>query len=275
MLVERRSRILAGLGHRVRPAKLTRAIRRWAVRDRPWVGRVAATLGTVRVESCRFRIDSPLISDALKSRLLYGRYERTERELLRRHLIPSLPVVELGGGMGVVSCIVNRRLSTPGKHVVVEANPRMLPLLRHHRELNAAQFALVHGAVAYGRDRVSMKADGDLLSSQVAGEGSDSVSALSLQDLIATFGFERCTLVCDIEGSEIELVAREIATLQSHVAMIVMEEHPEYCDASTRSAMFAALAGAGFRTLETLRKVRVLVNSRFDDHSAAGPTSAS
>ncbi len=244
------------------PERLKRDVRRWAVQDRGWVGRLASSLGTVRVEDCRFRIDSPLISDPLKSRLLYGRYERTERELLRRHLNPSLPVVELGGGMGVVSCLVNARLENPRHHVVVEANPRMLPLIRSNRELNGAQFELLHGAIAYGAERVSLKADDDLLSSQVADLGAEHVPTLTLQSVIERFGFDRCTLVCDIEGSEIELVAREIATLRSRVAMIVIEEHPEYCDAESRSAMFGELAAAGFATLDTLRKVRVLRNAQ-------------
>jgi FkbM family methyltransferase len=240
------------------------------VRDRPWVGRLASGLGTVTVEGCRFRIDSPLVSDALKSRLLYGRYERTERELLRRHLAPSPPVLELGGGMGVVACVVNGRLVDRTRHVVVEANPLMLPLIRANAEMNGSKFTLVHGAISYGATHVSLHAGEDLLGSQTTradgggiGNGSGpalsgSVPVVTLENLIDRYGFDQCTLICDIEGAEIDLVDHECDTLRSHVAMIVIEEHPEYCSAEVRASMFRRLEEAGFEKIETLRKVSVL-----------------
>jgi hypothetical protein len=80
--------------------------------------------------------------------------------------------------------------------------------------------------------------------------------------LLEGAGFETCTLICDIEGAELELVVRESDTLASRVAMIVLEEHPEYCDAPSRALMFARLAEVGFERIDSLRKVHVLRHRR-------------
>jgi FkbM family methyltransferase len=255
MLVER-------IRNRLSVPRLKRVVRRWATRDRAWVGRLASGLGTIRIEGCLFRIDSPLISNSLKSRMLYGRYERTERELLRRHLVPSMPVIELGGGIGAVACIVNNRLENRRSHIVVEANRLMLPLISTNRDANGAQFELVHGAIAYTGTHVSLKTGEDLLASQTQSTEGGDVPVVHLEELVEKQQFARCTLICDIEGAEIELVDREIATLQSCVAMIVIEEHPEYCSDDARAAMFAKLEQGGFQRVEKLRKVHVLRNSR-------------
>jgi FkbM family methyltransferase len=269
--------LLPQVGRSLRPReRLTRvkqAARRWLVRDRAWVGRLAARLGAVRIEGCWVRIDSSLINDGLKSRLFYRRYERTERQLLRRHLDPSLPVVELGGGMGVVACVVNSRLSKRDQHVVVEANPAMLPLIRRNRAANGAAFELIHGAIAYGRSHVALNTTSDLLGSRTGEASGGDVPTLQLSSIIHEKGFLKCTLICDIEGTEIDLVAHELPALQARVLTIVLEEHPEYCPASARAGMFEKLMESGFDRVDSLRKVHVLRNRLLENQlvQAIGP----
>jgi FkbM family methyltransferase len=234
---------------------------RWLRRDRAWVGRLAARLGTVRIEGCRFVIDSPLISDELKSRLFYRRYERTERALIRRHLPPSLAVIELGGGMGVVSNIVNSRLRDPSRHVVLEPPQALHPLLEANRALNQARYRVVHGAIGYGTAVVGLDAGHDLLGTTTTVlPRARTAPAVTLETLADSHGFRTCAVICDIEGAEVDLVAHELETLKRRVALLVLEEHPERVAGPARQAMFEALAGAGFVRRETLRKVSVHVN---------------
>lgn len=243
---------------------LARTFRQWRTRDRAWVGRLAARLGTVRVEGCRFRVDSPLISDELKCRLFYARYELTERAMLRRHLPSALPVIELGGGMGVVASIVNSRLRDPSRHVVVEANPGLLQLLADNRALNAAGFEIVHGAIAYHPD-VAILPGADMLGTTTSSSGGgEAVPAVTFREIVERSGFDTCVVICDIEGAEVELVEHDIESLRRHACLIVLEAHPEYTSAPVRQRMFETLAAAGFVTLETLRKVTVLANVQAD-----------
>jgi FkbM family methyltransferase len=255
------------LQHRLSGERLARHFRRWRTRDRAWIGRFVGRLGTVRVDDCRFDVSSPLISDELKCRVFYGRYERTERELLARHLSTRLPVVELGGGMGLVACIVNSRLEDPDRHIVVEANSKMLPLIERNRTLNGSRFEVVHGAIAYNATRVRLKTTEDLLASRIQDAPDGDVPAVQLRPLLERYKFGSCTLICDIEGTEIELVKHELETLRTHVAMIVLEEHPEFCDEDARAGMFKLLARGGFESIDSLRKVHVFRNTRL--HGAA------
>ncbi len=225
-------------------------------------------LGQVRVEGCRFEVSSPLISNELKCRVFYGRYERTERELLRRHLPQQSPVVELGGGMGLVACIVNSRLRDPERHVVVEANPLMLPLIERNRGLNRSRFELVHGAIGYAGPRVALKEGDDLLGSRFQAADDGDVPVLQLRDILDRQDFETCTLICDIEGGEIDLVEHEIDTLRSRVGLIVLEEHPEYCPEPARASMFKLLTKSGFESIDALRKVHVFRNAELAAKSA-------
>lgn len=239
---------------------------RWLRRDRAWIGRLASRLRTVRIEGRVFRIDSPLISDRLKSRLLYRRYERTERALLRLHLPTSLPVIELGGGIGVVACIVNARLRDPTRHVVVEPNIRVLPLLATNRGANDARFTIVHGAIAYGSPRVGVTHGEDLLGTTTGGTASETAPALTVEALADAHRFATFTLICDIEGAEIDLVQHELVTLQRRAAVIVVEEHPEIHPPPSRKAMIERLLAAGFTEVQRIRKVCVYRN----DALAAG-----
>ena len=249
------------LQHRLSGERLARHFRRWRTRDRAWVGRCVRLLGTVRVDGCRFDVSSPLISDELKCRVFYGRYERTERELLRRHLPVAAPVVELGGGMGLVACIVNRRLQNPDRHVVVEANPLMHPLIERNRSLNGSRFELVHAAIGYSGPRVALKRGDDLLGSRFQAADDGDVPVIQLREILDRCDFETCTLICDIEGGEIELVQNELETLRSRVGLIVLEEHPEYCAEADRAGMFKLLTGIGFESIDALRKVHVFRNA--------------
>ena len=253
--------LVGSLHYRLSGERLTRHFRRWRTRDRAWVGRCVRLLGTVRVEGCRFDVSSPLISNELKCRVFYGRYERTERELLRRHLPAGSPVVELGGGMGLVACIVNRRLQHPDQHVVVEANPQMLPLIERNRGLNSSRFELVHAAIGYDGDRMTLRLGEDLLGSRFQAADDGDVQVIQLRDILDRRGFGTCTLICDIEGGEIDLVEHEIETLRSRVGLIVLEEHPEYCREDVRAGMFKLLTRSGFESIDALRKVHVFRNA--------------
>ena len=53
-------------------------------------------------------------------------------------------IVEFGGGIGVISCLANRRIGQRDRHIVVEANPHLIPLLEKNRSLNRCAFTVVN-----------------------------------------------------------------------------------------------------------------------------------
>jgi FkbM family methyltransferase len=257
---------LRGVRQAVEDQPVVSRVRYWTRQhDYPWIGRIAAALTeTVLVEGRRFTAPRALVNDVVRSRMVLGRYERPERDLLRRHLDPAGPVVEIGGGLGIVASVINRRLDHPERHVVVEANPGVLPAIETNRQLNGARFTLVHGALAYTGTVASLQLGDDILSTTLAHSSSAhlQVPALTLTALLDRFGWDACALVVDIEGAEVELVRNEIATLAERVSMIIMEDHPMWVDAETRRAMFDALEQAGFDRIEQCVHAHALKNRR-------------
>jgi len=245
--------------------KIERWTRKW-VRgiDNPWLGRIIEARGNiVHIDGCVFSVDNPAISTAVKSWFVFSRYEKPERRALKKFLDPKLPVVEFGAAIGVVACLTNKRLSDPKKHVVVEANPDLLPLLKENRDRNDCQFTMLHRAVAHEREEVAFhQSENYLGSSAHAPTGIPiSVRAITLREIVDDFGFERCSLVCDIEGGEGDIVRYEADTLAQRVQTFIVEVHPwALGEASTRD-MLIELERIGFHRVYKEDATYVFQNS--------------
>src|ERR1044072_4533763 len=129
---------------------------RWVWNDHWWIGKLVEIRGNrVMVDGCEFGLDSPAISTSHKSRLFFDFvYEAPEREALRRDLNPELPVVDFGVSIGVIACLTNKKLNAPREHVVVEANPDLLPLLEENRDRNGCKVSILHRAIAPTTDKI-------------------------------------------------------------------------------------------------------------------------
>lgn len=250
-------RLLAEHGPAGVAAHLLLLGRRWWSRGEPWQLRKPEW---VRLEGCRFST-APPVPAGIRYLLEDGLYEKPERECIGAFLDPALPVVELGANMGVVSCVTNRRLRDRARHVVVEANPALLPLLEQHRTWNHSGFTIRHCALAYGSAMVEFTVDdADPLGSRVGASGGRvvAVPARTLGDLLAEAGFAECTLICDIEGMETELVAQELAVLTASVRTLILEIHERQCGADATARMLRLLEQAGFRKLRQVHDTLVL-----------------
>ena len=203
----------------------------------------------MRLDGCKFSIAKDRVPANVVDLLLLDRYEEPERKALKEFLDPELPVVELGACIGVVSCLTNRRLQTPKKHIVVEANPALLALLEQNRDRNDCHFKIVHAAVSYGAKMITFNVDDNILASSVNGDERQGVvvSTMTLERLLNEHGFERATLICDIEGAELQLVAHELKTLSERVVTIIMELHDRIVGQEPTQRMLGALESVGFK----------------------------
>lgn len=202
----------------------------------------------VRLDGCRINLDpcySPDVLDLLKT----GRYELPERIAVRRYLNPQLPVVELGASIGVVACATNRRLRRKDQHVVVEPNPHLIPCLIENRDRNGAGFEIIHRALGYEEDVVKMHFRPDLaLASSKHANGGEvlRIPAIGLQEILERRGFERAVLICDIEGSEFELVQHDASVLARRISILILELHKRMLGQERTHFVQKALADMGF-----------------------------
>ncbi len=195
----------------------------------------------------------------MRTRLWRGTYERSERALLQRWLDSQAPVVELGGGIGVVSTLVNCRLNNPTRHVVVEANPGLLPILDRQRQLNGASFTVEYAAIDYsGAATTTLNISDGFLAARVGSDGPGiQVVTTTLKRVFERHPWTGVTLICDIEGVETDLVEHEGEVIERHCRTLVIEVHPEFRTDEARARMVEALQRRGFRPVDRLRKVHV------------------
>jgi len=205
--------------------------------------------GLARLDGCRFVLRDT--EENVRAPLLRGVYEKPERVAIKRFLRRELPVIELGGSIGVVACITNKMLANPTRHLVVEADPGLIPRLTENRNLNGCQFEVLNRALAYGASSVSFFTTPDTRGGGIHHtSGTEfSVPATTLEQAARDFSFERGTLICDIEGAEVDLVDNEIGVLERRVETLIVEVHPHIVGQTRIDSMLEALKQAGFEVI--------------------------
>ena len=221
----------------------------WTPLSRQTAGWIIERLGDrIRIEGATFATNSPLIPRFEKGEMVFRGYEFDERRMLKRWLRTDLPLVELGGGIGVTACLANRKLARPHDHVVVEANPFNVSLVERNRDLNGCRFRVIHKALAYGAETVAFGIHPRLVgSSRIGGEGTTiEVATTSLEAVAAAAGFDEISLICDVEGGEAEVVERELDTLRHRVRVLLVEIHPHIIGEEAASRIVQTLETSGF-----------------------------
>ncbi|WP_424135877.1 hypothetical protein [Roseomonas chloroacetimidivorans] len=213
----------------------------------PWLEQASGWLfdrlgGEYRHQGLRFAVPPDLTSRGFRGRFLLGLYEMPERRLLH-HLPPDSTLLDMGGCLGVVSCLANRRLRDPRRHVVVEANPALLPTLRANRDRNGAQFTIRHGII--GGDGRFWPGGNIVAGSAYRPRGAPiSVPVLDPDAIEAEHDLRFDAYVMDIEGGEIEFIATQAARL-ARARFVLLEFHPAFTGQAACDAARAGLAAAG------------------------------
>ena len=175
-------------------------------------------------------------------------YEAPEREFCARFIQPADRVCELGGCLGIVSMNINRRLASPEKHLVVEANPLLIPFLKMNRALNQGHFSVLHSAVGDGSP-ISLDVSQGLLTSTRARDGAPSrtelVPGCTMEALSIAHGpFD--VLVMDVEGAEQQVLRGDA---WRSLRLIILEWHPALIGQEVFEQGQHALRHAGFTCL--------------------------
>ncbi len=188
-----------------------------------------------------------IITPPIERQMRLDRYEGGESATLGAILRPGDRVLELGGGLGLVSTIAAR---TPGigRIITVEANPELVPVIRETHRLNGVHGVELRNGIATaedGRD-ATFYLHRDFWASSMTPKRHRHlrrvrVPRLSLHRLILEL--DPTVIVCDIEGGEQGLFAD--ADL-SRVRAMVMELHPKVYGREGMAEVLAPLAEQGF-----------------------------
>jgi FkbM family methyltransferase len=210
----------------------------------------------VELDHCRFAL-AELPNTSMKLELLSGAYEKPEREAVLRYLQPQWSVIELGGCIGVVSCITNKLLENPANHLVLEVNPLVLAHLKSNRDANGCAFQIMDKALAYDTETVTFKPLSDFWGNSLyhsGGEPPVTVKTTTLENLLQERHFDNFALICDIEGQEYELILREPETIRK-AELIVLEVHPHILGNEKVEFLLSTLKNLGFCILSHSKNV--------------------
>jgi len=201
------------------------------------------------------RLDFEAVDSTIAARLLRG-YESDEALFVEEYLPGDADVIELGGGIGYVSSVVDSVLSENIEHHVLEPNPLFHDALEANRALNDANFAIHefaydprNGSVSFYPAEVPTGG-----STRICREEIQEVPATNLEDLTMQLGIEMFDLVCDIEQAEVDLLEDEMDYLEEHCRMVILEWHVD------KELLGSLLDDTPFSEVDRRNGVYVLVN---------------
>jgi len=180
------------------------------------------------VESRNVVVPDPRrLSTTRTAEILSGRYEQQEASLVERYVPDGSDVLELGGGIGFITAVIEQTTDDLGTHVVLEVNPDLLPMLRQAKKINELQAIIDSVAYSSGGDTVAFKSGNTFTQSSIAGLDTDgeTIPAKSLESLIEEYDLDEFALIADIEGAEAGLLDEEFETMVSHCPVVILELH--------------------------------------------------
>jgi FkbM family methyltransferase len=175
-------------------------------------------------------------------------YEKQERRYLKQFLPKNATVLELGACLGVVSCITNRQLNYPEGHVVVEANPNLIPIIEENKARNKCRFQLEHCIVSNNPNNEFFIGKNILTSSNRRQSAEKiSVEGKKVTDLERKYGLKFDVLMMDIEGGELDFL-RENREKLKDLSVIFMEvhQHPDILSKEDVAECQSIVEAAGF-----------------------------
>lgn len=228
------------------------------------VGKYVALTGDhVTYRGVKLDLSNDVIDDSLKARFVLGTYEDAEMRLIKRHLPSDTPVVDLGGGIGFISCFIANTLHGVPQ-IVVEANPNLIRTIETNRDLNGHDFSIKNVAYSPTGEELDFYLHKKFVggSAQRTTKNSVTIDGRRLESLLDEFEAKEFTLVSDIEGGEFELLDAELDFLTECCRALLIEFH-DFTEAEIDSYR-KKLEHAGFEAVETCGDVSVYINQRLN-----------
>lgn len=159
-------------------------------------------------------------------------FEVTEQRQAAKYITSECVVLELGARYGSVSCIINKKLSSPLNQVSVEPDSRVHRALEINRKLNNCDFHIVKGFISKVPLELFDKEAhfGYGTSSRQSKTHSEIIPYYSLQSIEEKYGLHFNTLVADCEGF-LEQFFDENPEFYSQISLIIFERDcPDKCN---------------------------------------------
>ncbi len=196
-------------------------------------------------------LSRPPVSDAMRDKIISGVYEHAEARSIQKLFDNDEVVVELGGGVGLISTMAMRSGKVREVHVF-EADARLVPLIEATHRRNGLEGCTVHNYAVTGDTDALARGYVDLiLRENFSGNSLHAaphaalerarVQCRSLGSIIEEF--DPTILIVDIEGAEDNLFA---GVNPRRVKCLSIEIHPHKLRPRGVRRLFNDLHEAGF-----------------------------
>jgi FkbM family methyltransferase len=192
-------------------------------------------------------IDRNIVTDRILFSIIRGHYESTETEAVKSLVRKGDRLLELGGGIGVVSA-VSAKLLGDDAVVCIEANPTLLNYIKRVHAANSVCPKVIN-AVAVGSTNHKV-ADFYLRKnfwvSSLSPEPRDYVEKIEVEAVTIDRLVEEhrpSVVVIDIEGGEINLIQ---SNWTHGVRLVIMEIHPQVTGPKSAEKMTEYFMASGF-----------------------------
>ncbi|PQJ28090.1 FkbM family methyltransferase [Rubritalea profundi] len=237
--------------------------RHWSARhyDSPFFGWMWSVINSdYKTSGLSFKLPKDMMPMGFRSRFFFDVYEIQERELALKHIKPSDSILELGACIGVVSCVCNELLDDKQRHVVVEANPLLIPWLEKNKSLNSAQFTIEHAMLSDSSDG-SFRIEKFIVSGSANTTTGKRVTVpvISFTESCSKHHFSPSVIVMDIEGGELNFITENFSTIEncSDLRMMIIEMHPFIIGEEAVREVKKLLKALRFECLESMGLVEV------------------
>lgn len=182
-----------------------------------------------------------------KISLRKGNFENGTLHLIDERFPSDIPVIELGGGAGIVTCYLDR--FSQAAVYTLEPNPSIHPTLNRTIELNNCDPHVYQAAYSSTDDEITLSLPNEYWSASTQfsdGEATTIVDGMSLESIRAEHGLDEFCLVANAEGAEYDLIENELNVLAEHCSHMIIGFHEHDGDDPSKSVLLDRLREKGF-----------------------------
>lgn len=198
--------------------------------------------------------ESSLIDSSSKASLFWNRYEVAEARFIEKYLSSQNNVVELGGGIGAISCKILEKIGPNNKLIVVEANVGIVETARSNIRNNypGSNCFVLNRAICEPDENAAKFREGEKIVSGTTNrleEEGISVDCISVEKLSKMVNKEY-SLVSDIEGGEMHFIMSSVRL--NKCTEIIIELHEGYYKGSyiSEKYMIKKIVQKGFSLVD-------------------------
>jgi FkbM family methyltransferase len=156
--------------------------------------------------------------------------EITEQLQVEKYIEHDSVVLELGARFGTVSCIINKKISSPTNQVSVEPDMRVQSALYENMIENECNFHIVNGFISTRSMALTQIDSYDGYGATSEKSNTSSIPFYTLEEIETKYNLKFNTLVADCEGF-LEQFFDENPQLYSQLSLIIFEkDYPEKCN---------------------------------------------